>query len=89
MRVFFFMGRNPSNQSGVSWKIWKIARTGKVVTVFWGPARLRNRKVLPVGELQSKKRTFGSAAAAVKFEMNRIQSKISKGYERRPRKRVG
>ena len=23
MKTFFFMGRNPNNQSGVSWKIWK------------------------------------------------------------------
>ena len=87
MRVFFFMGRNPSNKSGLSWKIWKIARTGRVVTVFWGPARLHNRRVVPAGKLQSKKRAFGSAAAALVFETNRIQSKTSNGYERRPRKR--
>ena len=39
MKVLFFMGRNSSNRSGVSWKIWKIRRKGRVVTVSWGPAR--------------------------------------------------
>ena len=28
MKTFFFMARNPLNRSGLSWKIWKVQRTG-------------------------------------------------------------
>ena len=87
MKIFFFMGRNPNNKSGVSWKIWKIERTGHIVTTWWGPARLHSRKVVPVGTLQSNRSQFGSVAGASKYESDRIQSKLSKDYERRPRGR--
>jgi hypothetical protein len=36
VKIFFYMGRNPANKSGVSWKIWKVQRAGRTVTVFWG-----------------------------------------------------
>jgi hypothetical protein len=28
MKTFFFVGRNPENDCGMSWKIWKIQRVG-------------------------------------------------------------
>ena len=87
MKIFFLMGRNPANKSGVSWKIWKIHRNGKSVTTWWGPARIVQRRVVAKGNLQSKPRTFPSATAAKEFERVRIQSKITGGYEVRPRRR--
>jgi hypothetical protein len=87
MKIFFYMGRNPANKSGVSWKIWKIVRTGRTVTMLWGHAKLRNRKVTPAGTLQSKTRRFPSTDAARDYEVGRIRSKLSKGYERRTRSR--
>lgn len=88
MKIFFYMGRNGANKSGVSWKIWKVQRAGRTVTTFWGPATLVNRKVVPVGNLQSKRRPFSSAGGARAFEEHLIQSKLDKGYQRRPRRRA-
>jgi len=85
MKIFFFMGRNANNRSGVSWKIWKIERVDRTVTTWWGPAHLQNRKVVPVRNLQFKRLRFGSVDAASRYESSRIQSKVSKGYERRTR----
>jgi hypothetical protein len=87
MKIFFYMGRNPANKSGVSWKIWKIERDRRKVTMFWGAATLRNRKVTPTGTLKSKIRHFSSEDAAREFEAGRIRSKLRKGYERRTRSR--
>ena len=87
MRTLFFMGRNERNKSGVSWKIWKIERHGRSVTTLWGPARLRKRQVLPAGALQSNTVRFTSLDTAADYEATRINSKLRKGYERRPRTR--
>jgi predicted DNA-binding WGR domain protein len=88
MRMFFFMGQNPRTRGGVSWKIWKIQRKGRAVIVSWGPARLESRKVVPAGSLQSRELRFDSTAAAMMYERNRIESKLSKGYQRAPRRRA-
>jgi hypothetical protein len=88
VKIFFYMGRNGANKSGVSWKLWKISRAGRTVTVFWGQAKLQNRKVMPVGALQSKSRRFPSLDAAREFEENRIREKLGKGYQRRTRSRT-
>ncbi|MBI2202965.1 MAG: hypothetical protein HYU41_03790 [Candidatus Rokubacteria bacterium] len=87
MKTFFFMGRNPKNKSGVSWKIWKIQRQGRTVTVFWAPAVLKKRRVRTAGKLHIKKITRSSVADAIVFERTRVQSKLRKGYQRRPRRR--
>jgi len=84
MKVFFFMGRNPQNVSGVSWKLWRIERRGRSVEVSWGPAVLRRRRVVPVGILGSRVRTFPTLAEARAFELGRIAEKFREGYERRP-----
>jgi predicted DNA-binding WGR domain protein len=85
MKIFFYMGRNAANKSGVSWKIWKIARSGRTVTTFWGRATLKDRKVTPAGTLQSKTLRFPSPDAALDYESQRIRSKLRKGYQRRTR----
>jgi len=85
MKIFFYMGRNASTRSGLSWKIWKISRRGKIVTTRWGPAELLSRKVVPSASLQSKVQKFGTVQEAVNFENKIIQSKLNKGYERRTR----
>ena len=84
MKVFFYMGRNPRNKSGVS---WKIEVTGRRVTTLWGPACLRGRSVIAAGPLQSKTRTFPTDLAAVAHERKKISEKLAKGYERKPRRR--
>jgi len=88
MKVFFLCGPNPKNRSGMSCKIWKIQRTGRTVTTWWGRADVLNRKVTPIGELQSKARTFRSDDAAAIHENGLIASKLAKGYDRKPRQKT-
>jgi len=85
VKIFFYMGRNPVNKSGLSWKIWKIVRNGRTVRATWGRAELYKRRVIAAGTLQSKTWRFSSVDAASAYERRRIQNKISKGYERRTR----
>ena len=88
MKSFFYMGRNPKNKSGVSWKIWKIGQHGRTVTFVWGPVLIQRRKILPVGALQSRKRTFPTVQAARDHEAKRIKEQVRKGYERTARRRA-
>jgi hypothetical protein len=85
MKAFFYMGRNANNVSGVSWKIWKIERQDRKVTTFWGPAALKGRRVTAKGKLNFKSLRFRNAELAREYEASRIKSKLSKGYERKPR----
>jgi hypothetical protein len=87
MKIFFFMGCNPKNKSGVSWKIWKIERRKRRVVTWWGPASIVKRKVVGTGELQSRERILNSETAAAEFEGSLIRSKMAKGYERGTRRR--
>jgi len=84
MKVFFYMGRNPANRSGVSWKIWKVTRKGQSVTTIWGPAVLKNRKVVSVYKAK-KTRFLSSPKKAIAYEATLIRAKLAKGYERRTR----
>jgi hypothetical protein len=82
VKIFFYMGRNPENKSGVSWKIWKIQRKAKTVTTWWGAAKIHNRKVIAIRALQTKTLPpFPSIEAAAADEAQRIRSKRLKGYE--------
>lgn len=85
MKIFFFMGRNSSNRSGVSWKIWKIGRKGRVVTVSWGPARLKGRRPVLDPSARALEYRFSSPDDAGRFEAKKIGEKLRKGYERRTR----
>jgi hypothetical protein len=84
MRTLFYMGRNSENQSGVSWKIWRVAVKGRVVEISWGPAKLVRRKPVLVYE-QGRKYKCPSEAEAKRFAEQRLQAKLAKGYERTPR----
>jgi hypothetical protein len=86
MKTLFYMGRNPRNVSGVSWKIWKIERRGKRVQTWWGPAHVVKRKVVPKYRLQTKSRTFRTEEAAREHEQRRIRDKEYKRYQRNPRR---
>ena len=86
MKTFFFMGLNPSNKSGVSWKIWKIMRRGQKVQVWWGPAKIIGHKVLPAF-LQTQSWVFKSEALAKASEQRRVTEKLAGGYELKPRRR--
>ncbi len=80
MKTLFYMGRNLTNQSGVSWKMWRIECRDRKVTAWWGPAQVVQRKIKPRGTLQSKVWTLPSAQAA------RIKPKLDDGYERNPKR---
>ena len=79
-RVFFYTGENPRNKSGVSWKVWQIARHGRQVTAWWGSATIEKRRPVPTGKLRTKTWGFATEKAAVEFERGRIQEKVKKGY---------
>lgn len=85
MKIFFYMGRNDRNKSGVSWKIWKIERAGKHLQTWWGPAEVIKRRVVPKLDLQTSKWRYPTEAAAAGDEARRIQEKLSEGYERKRR----
>jgi len=85
MKTYYYMGPNPDTKSKVSWKMWKIERKGRTITVWWGPAIVVNRKITKSGSLQSKSWKYSSEAAAKEDELSRIQSKISSGYKKKDR----
>lgn len=85
MKVLFFMGLNPRNKSGVSWKIWKIERRGRRLQVWWGPALVKARCPVPAATLQTKAWTYRTVAQSLVDEHRRIREKLAKGYARMPR----
>jgi hypothetical protein len=48
MKLYYFFGPNPKNKSGVSWKLWKVERKGRELTVWWGSATIDDRRRYPV-----------------------------------------
>jgi hypothetical protein len=87
MKIFYFMGANPRNKSGVSWKFWQIERRGLTVRVQFGHAELKKRIVVPRGHVYELEKHFSTIAEARSYEMSRIASKERKGYERHPQPR--
>ena len=85
MKIFFYTGRNPDNQSGLSWRLWKIERRGRKVHVWWGPVKILRRRITPTATLQTKSWTFPSEERAREEESARIQAQLRQGYERKPR----
>ena len=89
MKTLFFTGRNPANASGVSWKVWKIKREGRVVETRWGPIKVVNRRMVHSKVLPHKKwPAFETIEAAKEFYEAKVQEKMRAGYEVKPRKRV-
>ena len=81
MKTFFFVGRNPENDCGMSWKIWKIRRVGRTVETFWGAGTKEKHRLVPVGKLQSRRWSFRSETKAIACYQERISEKLRKGYE--------
>lgn len=86
MKTLFYAGRNRENLRGVSCKIWKIKREGRVVETRWGPVkivqgRFRHSKTL------ARKRwpAFKTIIAAKEFYSAKVREKQLKGYELKPR----
>jgi hypothetical protein len=88
VKVFYFFRANPRNLSGWSCKVWKIERVGRRVTVYWGPAKMVERRPVPPKVFQSKSWWYGTAAAAGRAEARRVREQRQQGYERKP-KRLG
>lgn len=89
MRIFFYVGRNDALKSGISSKLWKIERSGRVVQTWWGRAKydVKSRRVRPEFELLNKSWRFPSEERAEAAMKARIAEKIKEGYERSPRTR--
>jgi predicted DNA-binding WGR domain protein len=85
MRIFYYLGRDSDNKSGVAFKMWKIQRKGRSVTTWWGAVRIEKREVLPVGKLQSHSRAFPSVNNAIEYLEKKIREKQLKGYEKSTR----
>jgi predicted DNA-binding WGR domain protein len=74
--------------SGVSWKVWKIKRQGRVVETRWGPIKVVNRRMVHAKVLPRKKwPAFATIEAAKEFYESRIQAKLRAGYQLTPRRR--
>jgi len=86
MRTFVYMGPNPGNKSGVSWKVWKIERRERKVTVWFGKATVKLHKLVPSNTLSTKSWTFRTDQAAIEAVKRRIQEKEKEGYEKISRK---
>ena len=84
MKVLVYMGPNPANVSGVSWKMWKIGRKGRQVTAWWGKATISRHRLVPVNKLATKTWRFRTEALAKEYETGRVQRKLGSGYERVP-----
>ena len=84
MRTFVYMGPNAANKSGVSWKVWKIERRDRKVTVWFGKATVKLHKLVPYNTLSSKSWTFRTDKAAIEAVKKRIQEKENEGYEKIP-----
>ena len=85
MRIFYYLGRDADNKSGVAFKMWKIERKGNEVTTWWGPVRIEKRKVLPASTLQKHWRKFSPVDSAVDYVEEKIRDKQRKGYEKSTR----
>ena len=88
MKILFFTGRNPQNQSGVSWKTWRIQRRARTVQVWWGPIKIVKRKIIPAARLQTRSWTFRTEDLARRAEASRIEEKLRHGYQRKPKPRA-
>ena len=88
MKIFFYVGRNKENLSGMSSKIWKIQRFGLTVTTYWGAAKMaKSRRIVPASKFSSLEKKFSNAEEARAFESRIIKRKLDSGYERKPRRK--
>jgi len=84
LKTLFFMGINRANVSGVSWKMWRIHRSGQVVEVQWGAADLKNRRPRIIGSPQRRQWTLRTEAQAIADVSRRFEEKLREGYQVKP-----
>jgi predicted DNA-binding WGR domain protein len=91
VKIYYYFGPNPANDSRISMKLWKIERRGKELFVAWGAAKLsrRKRKAFPAQKLLSRTLSFSSKADAKTEIKKRIKEKLEEGYKRQPRRKRG
>ena len=88
MKTLFFTGRNLDNISGVSWKVWKIQREGRIVETRWGPIKIVRRRIVYSRVLSCKRwPAFPTLEAAEIFYERKVREKLRAGYELKPRRR--
>ncbi len=84
-RTLIFMGPNSKTTSGVSWKIWRVRRSGVRVHAEWGAGTVERRRARFVRSPQAKTWTLRNVEAAVAEMARRIARKHAKGYKTLPR----
>ena len=80
--TLYFTGPNPKNQSGVSWKLWRIRRAGRVIVISWGPAKIVKRRPVFIYEQKAAPYKFPTIAAAQAFRSKCLNAKLRAGYYR-------
>jgi hypothetical protein len=84
MKTLFFTGRNSDNQSGVSWKDWKIQRKGRFVETRWGPIKIVRRRIIFSRMLASKRwPAFATVKEAKNFYDRKVREKLRTGADPR------
>ena len=87
MKTFVYMGRNDANIGRASFKMWKIDRKDRKVTVWFGAATVKGHKAVPVGTLSSKTWKFRTENEAIEDVRRRIREKENGGYEHIPKRK--
>lgn len=88
MKTYVYMGANARNASGVSYKVWKIQCSGKVVQAWWGPAEVVRRTLKPNWRQTSQWR-HATECKAEADDQSRIKEKLKSGYKPRRASRRG
>ena len=83
MKMLIYFGSNVKRVYGVSKKIWKIQRRGRIITAYWGSAIWTGKRPQP-GQLRSRTWRLRTEALAIAEEKRRINEKLNEGYERIP-----
>jgi hypothetical protein len=81
--ILIWFGRNESNQSRFSSKVYIASVRGCILNRQFGAADIRNRRV-ELRYLQNRPLTFTSNKAAKQALEGVIQRKLAEGYERAP-----
>ena len=81
MRTFVYVGAERRNRSRIAIKFWGIERSGRVVKLRWGPARVdhQTRRIVRP-EWQGKDIRHGSPQAAKQDAERRVRDQRRQGY---------
>lgn len=81
METLVWLGSNPANVSGVSYKVYQAKVCGSKITATWGPVSVVKRQVVR-GWVQTNIKEYNSPALAQRAFDTLLESKYRKGYTR-------